>query len=99
MLAGPTAAGIDREPSATLAMPVGQVARNGNGAIAQLGERYNGIVEVSGSIPLSSTNHTKNPPQGGFFAGRNVNGDSRSGRGDQVLQRIPKFGFMHSVAK
>ena len=27
-----------------------------NGAIAQLGERYNGIVEVSGSIPLSSTN-------------------------------------------
>ena len=26
------------------------------GAIAQLGERYNGIVEVSGSIPLSSTN-------------------------------------------
>ena len=27
-----------------------------NGALAQLGERYNGIVEVSGSIPLSSTN-------------------------------------------
>src|SRR6218665_2977494 len=27
-----------------------------HGAIAQLGERYNGIVEVSGSIPLSSTN-------------------------------------------
>jgi hypothetical protein len=26
------------------------------GAIAQLGERYNGIVEVSGSIPLGSTN-------------------------------------------
>ena len=26
-----------------------------DGAIAQLGERYNGIVEVSGSIPLSST--------------------------------------------
>ena len=25
------------------------------GAVAQLGERYNGIVEVSGSIPLSST--------------------------------------------
>ena len=25
------------------------------GALAQLGERYNGIVEVSGSIPLSST--------------------------------------------
>ena len=27
----------------------------GFGAIAQLGERYNGIVEVSGSIPLGST--------------------------------------------
>jgi hypothetical protein len=25
------------------------------GGIAQLGERYNGIVEVSGSIPLTST--------------------------------------------
>ena len=25
------------------------------GAVAQLGERYNGIVEVRGSIPLSST--------------------------------------------
>ena len=27
-----------------------------NGAIAQLGERYNGIVEVGGSIPPGSTN-------------------------------------------
>ena len=35
--------------------PAGQT----NGAIAQLGERYNGIVEVSGSIPLSSTNFFK----------------------------------------
>ena len=26
------------------------------GAVAQLGERYNGIVEVRGSIPLGSTN-------------------------------------------
>ncbi len=26
-----------------------------DGAIAQLGERYNGIVEVGGSIPPSST--------------------------------------------
>ena len=26
------------------------------GALAQLGERHNGIVEVSGSIPLGSTN-------------------------------------------
>ncbi len=30
-----------------------------NGAIAQLGERLNGIQEVSGSIPLSSTTHSK----------------------------------------
>ena len=27
-----------------------------HGAIAQLGERYNGIVEVTGSIPVGSTN-------------------------------------------
>ena len=29
------------------------------GAIAQLGERYNGIVEVTGSIPVGSTNNEK----------------------------------------
>ena len=29
------------------------------GAIAQLGERYNGIVEVTGSIPVGSTNEKK----------------------------------------
>ena len=29
-----------------------------NGALAQLGERYNGIVEVRGSIPLG---YTKTP--------------------------------------
>ena len=29
------------------------------GAVAQLGERYNGIVEVRGSIPLSSTSFDK----------------------------------------
>jgi hypothetical protein len=29
------------------------------GAIAQLGERYNGIVEVTGSIPVGSTNYSK----------------------------------------
>ena len=29
------------------------------GAIAQLGERYNGIVEVIGSIPFGSTNSIK----------------------------------------
>ena len=36
------------------------------GVIAQLGERLNGIQEVSGSIPLSSTN-SKNRPKGRFF--------------------------------
>ena len=29
------------------------------GVIAQLGERYNGIVEVAGSIPAGSTNLAK----------------------------------------
>jgi hypothetical protein len=29
------------------------------GAIAQLGERYNGIVEVTGSIPVGSTKFSK----------------------------------------
>ena len=29
--------------------------RHENGALAQLGERYTGSVEVSGSIPLCST--------------------------------------------
>ena len=33
----------------------GVLISNGYGALAQLGERYNGIVEVSGSIPLGST--------------------------------------------
>ena len=33
------------------------------GDIAQLGERLNGIQEVSGSIPLSSTLQTKNQPR------------------------------------
>ena len=55
LLAGPTAAGIDKVPLATLAQPVGLFVLKCDGAIAQLGERYNGIVEVSGSIPLSST--------------------------------------------
>ena len=31
-------------------------ADTGNGALAQLGERLHGMQEVSGSIPLSSTN-------------------------------------------
>ncbi len=32
-----------------------KIASCGYGAVAQLGERVNGIHEVSGSIPLSST--------------------------------------------
>ena len=32
---------------------------DGAGAVAQLGERYDGIVEVRGSIPLSSTIKTR----------------------------------------
>ncbi len=31
-------------------------ALSNHGAVAQLGERYNGIVEVVGSIPSGSTN-------------------------------------------
>ena len=48
----------------------GNAGANENwGAIAQLGERYNGIVEVSGSIPLSSTNLVQKTPRlpAGFF--------------------------------
>ena len=33
-----------------------------HGALAQLGERYNGIVEVSGSIPLCSTTFCNSIP-------------------------------------
>ena len=36
-----------------------QLLKNYSGAIAQLGERYNGIVEVVGSIPIGSTNFLK----------------------------------------
>ena len=45
-----------------------------NGAIAQLGERYNGIVEVSGSIPLSSTKSPQQETalQGRFFVARSM---------------------------
>ena len=37
--------------------PGGRPPRFTDGAIAQLGERLHGMQEVSGSIPLSSTNH------------------------------------------
>ena len=36
------------------------------GAIAQLGERYNGIVEVTGSIPVGSTNKNKGLAENGW---------------------------------
>ncbi len=36
-----------------------RVRHNSDGGIAQLGERLNGIQEVSGSIPLISTNNEK----------------------------------------
>ena len=38
------------------------------GGIAQLGERLNGIQEVSGSIPLISTNNVKSLETNGFKA-------------------------------
>ena len=37
------------------------------GGIAQLGERLNGIQEVSGSIPLISTNQTTKPRHRGLI--------------------------------
>ena len=37
------------------------------GALAQLGERYNGIVEVRGSIPLGSTKSPKSIRHGSYF--------------------------------
>ncbi len=37
------------------------------GALAQLGERNTGSVEVSGSIPLGSTKYEKPTLTGGFF--------------------------------
>lgn len=39
----------------------------GNGAIAQLGERHTGSVEVSGSIPLGSTILKTGHIVSGFF--------------------------------
>ena len=36
---------------------------HGNGAVAQLGERFNGIEEVEGSNPSSSTRNAEKPPK------------------------------------
>jgi hypothetical protein len=41
-----------------------------DGAIAQLGERFNGIEEVVGSIPSGSTTHTRDLPD--FSVSRNL---------------------------
>jgi hypothetical protein len=39
------------------------ILRGPRGAVAQLGERLNGIQEVDGSIPFSSTNLAAFPPR------------------------------------
>ena len=44
------------------------------GALAQLGERLNGIQEVRGSNPLSSTSKLHPTPRGGIFFGENFAG-------------------------
>src|SRR5690606_19125021 len=43
----------------TITAPVPTLSVSETGAIAQLGERYNGIVEVGGSIPPGSTTFPK----------------------------------------
>ncbi len=46
-----------------------------DGAVAQLGERYNGIVEVVGSIPSGSTNDFKDLAGNGwvfFYASKHI---------------------------
>ncbi len=50
---GPVLIGKDRR---TRFRPLSGRLQTGSGAIAQLVERLNGIQEVSGSTPLSSTN-------------------------------------------
>ncbi len=53
-------------PARAAALPFWPSVPDQIGAVAQLGERYNGIVEVVGSIPSGSTtvscsNHRKPP--------------------------------------
>ena len=82
MLARQPSAAIDKGQSWSVPADCGAAGLTGSsgrataqgylrGAIAQLGERYNGIVEVSGSIPLSSTKPTLQKPalNGGFCFG------------------------------
>ncbi len=59
-------------------------AATGGGAVAQLGERLNGIQEVGGSIPLGSTNSPGAWPwMVGPFA-------YRSGRRRQRADAVPR---------
>ena len=78
-----------------------------DGAIAQLGERYNGIVEVSGSIPLSSTNRfSKTRQPAGFCFSRvllfecQIIGCRSGGNkmaGDSIMQRRFTIGGAQQI--
>ena len=65
---------------------------NNFGAIAQLGERNTGSVEVSGSIPLGSTSHSdpsrRVRPSGALFA---TLADEVSSAGVFRVFRGPRF--------
>ena len=50
------------------------IITSARGGIAQLGERLNGIQEVSGSIPLISTNKKGHPTGCPFFVAAEVSG-------------------------
>ena len=67
------------------------------GAIAQLGERYNGIVEVSGSIPLGSTilplRGFKFDPSGGVAEWLKA-ADCKSARGS--VRRFESYPLHHA---
>ncbi len=66
-----TVVGASRKfPQLTMARSSGSGGQPGlnTGAIAQLGERYNGIVEVGGSIPPGSTNNAGLTRQPCFLA-------------------------------
>lgn len=47
------------------------------GAVAQLEERHNGIVEVVGSIPIGSTIFLNHRLRGGFFVGISPDNDGQ----------------------
>src|SRR5690606_11640156 len=66
------------------------------GAIAQLGERYNGIVEVAGSIPAGSTRLTKKVQ--GFYASPSSRGPGHRPFTATTGVRIPLGTPDHRVA-